>query len=290
MWKDLILLIRPRQLIKQGVILLPAFFAGRLFEPNAWWRLLIAWVCFGMVAGAVYILNDLYDQEADRLHPTKRFRPIASGRVSSWVALVSLGLLILISIPCAWLLDHEASYWMMAYLLINVGYSRYLKHVPIVDLMVIGSGFLIRLAVGSEVLEPIVPLSKWILVLVFLGALFLGLAKRRDDVLLGQQGGYTRSSVEGYTLPLVDTGLGILAAVILVVYLGYTLSPEVEARMQSQQVWTTSLFVLFGLFRYLHSAFVRQSTGNPVQVITSDIWLQMAILGWMAMYGWFLYG
>ncbi|MEO1450807.1 MAG: UbiA prenyltransferase family protein, partial [Bacteroidota bacterium] len=256
MLKPYIQLLRIPQYIKNLVIFLPAFFSLRITEPETFLRTLLAAVAFSIVASSVYILNDYLDQDEDRAHPVKKNRPIASGAVPGTHALVMMVVLVLIGVGIFLWLDRYAFYLVSAYVFQNVAYSLRLKHIPIIDLFIIALGFLIRIATGSQVADPLIPLSMWIALMILLGALFLGLAKRRDDVLLAAGGAQVRKNIDGYNLEFINGAMMIIASVLLVSYLFYTISPEAQDKHDSQYLYFTVMFVLLGVLRYLQITFV----------------------------------
>lgn len=174
------------------------------------------------------------------------------------------------------------------YAALNVAYCVHLKHVAILDVVVIGIGFVLRLFVGSVATS--VPLSMWIVVMTFLLALFLGLAKRRDDLLLlAQTGKSMRRSIDGYNLQFVDAAMAIMASVVIVAYLLYTTTHEVVDRLGSEHLYLTSLFVIVGILRYLQIAFVEEQSGSPTRVVLRDRTVQGAVVLWLLAFAWILY-
>jgi len=289
MLKDYLTLMRPHQYVKNLIILTPAFFAVRITEPGTLLRSLLGVVGFSLVASAVYILNDYLDREEDRQHPKKKDRPLASGRVSPVNALLLMVLLILLSVPTFWAIDRMAFYLVSCYVCLNVLYTFRLKHVPIIDIFIIALGFLLRIATGAALADPNIPLSMWIVLMVFLGALFLGLAKRRDDVLLAADGRRVRKNIDGYNLPFINGAMMIMASVLIVSYISYTISPEVQAQFQNQYLYVTVFFVLLGVLRYMQITFVEERSGSPTKLFIRDIFLQLTILGWVVAFGVLLY-
>lgn len=273
--------MRPHQYVKNVVIFTPAFFALRITEPETVLRLCLGFIGFSIVASAVYILNDYLDQEEDRQHPTKRERPIASGRVPGHQALILMAVLLLVGIPAFYWLDNVSFYLVSGYVFMNVLYTFRLKHVPIIDIFIIALGFLIRISVGANLVQPHVPLSMWIVLIVFLGALFLALAKRRDDVLLAADGKKVRKSIDGYNLEFINGGMMMMASVLIVSYISYTISPEVQNKFGNQQLYLTVFFVLLGVLRYMQITFVEKRSGSPTKLFIRDLFLQLTILGWV---------
>lgn len=289
MLKPYIQLLRAPQYIKNLVIFLPAFFALRVTEPDTFWRTFLAVIGFSIVASSVYILNDYLDQEEDRQHPVKRHRPIASGAVPGHHALIMMVVLVLIGISTFLFLSRNAFYLVSAYVFLNVAYSLRLKHIPIIDIFIIALGFLIRIATGGQVAQEPIPLTMWIALIIMLGALFLGLAKRRDDVILAAGGAQVRKNIDGYNLEFINGAMMIIASMLLVSYLFYTISPEVQQRHDSQYLYFTVMFVLLGVLRYLQITFVEEKSGNPTKVFLTDVFLQLIILGWIGTFVYLIY-
>lgn len=287
--KRYFVLLRPHQYLKNLLLFLPAFFALRIWEGETMMRLLAGFVGFSLVASAVYILNDYLDQEDDRKHPVKKNRPIASGEVSGKIALGLMTGLIIVGLLIFILLDRTALYLITIYVAQNILYSFKLKHIPILDIFIIALGFLLRIGIGAVVVSPHVPLSMWIVLIIFLGALFLALAKRRDDVLLAVEGNKVRKSIDGYNLEFINAAMGIMASVLIVSYISYTISGDVQSRFNNHNLYFTVVFVLLGVLRYLQITFVEEKSGSPTKILMGDIFLQITILIWLAVFGWMIY-
>ena len=280
--KQYFVLARPHQYIKNGFVFLPAFFGHRLAEPGIFLATLIAFACFCLTSSAVYVFNDLRDREYDRLHPLKRQRPLASGAVSPAGGGVMIVLLLaaalLIAVP---LLPPGFLAILGAYLLLNLLYSMGLKHFAVLDVVLVSTGFVLRVFAGAEV-SAVTP-SHWLVLMTFLLALFLSLAKRRDDLLLlAKNGNATRKSLDGYNLQFVSLSMVFMAAVTLVSYILYTVAPENIAKHGSPQLYLTSIWVILGLLRYMQIAFVEENSGSPTRVVLRDRFLQVVLLGWLA--------
>ncbi len=176
----------------------------------------------------------------------------------------------------------------MAYTIMNIAYSFYLKHIAILDITIIAIGFVLRLFIGSVVTE--VPLSMWIVVMTFLLALFMALAKRRDDVLIYlDTGKKMRKVIDGYNLQFLDTTMAIMASVVIVAYTIYTTSSPVIQRVNSKYLYLTALFVILGILRYLQITFVYKDSGSPTKIVLKDRFMQLVILGWVITFVWILY-
>lgn len=272
-------LLRPKQWIKNLTVFLPMFFGGALLSAESWYGSVLAFVSFCMAASSIYCLNDVADVGSDRIHPRKKLRPVASGQVSPRSALLICALLLVISVafavPAGWLTVLIISlYWVM-----NLCYTLFLKKLAIVDVFIIALGFVLRIICGGVAGD--IRLSPWIICMIFLFTLFLAFAKRRDDVILfTREGALVREHVRGYTIEFVNITLAILASVTIVCYVVWSLTPEVMARLGSEYLYTTSIFVLAGILRYLQLTIVDERSGSPTHVVLSDIFIQLCILGW----------
>jgi 4-hydroxybenzoate polyprenyltransferase len=233
-------------------------------------------------------MNDCLDVARDREHPLKKGRPIASGLVSVRVAtalcasLIAAGALLISSISI------QAAGILGTYVLLNIAYSFLLKHIAILDVVIIATGFVLRLFVGSAVTG--IDLSMWIVVITFLFALFLALAKRRNDVLLFlNTGARTREVIDGYNLRFLDTAMAIMASVVIVSYILYTTSPEVIENIHNNYLYLTALFVILGILRYMQIAFVNEDSGSPTEILWKDRVIQINLLCWVFVFAWMLY-
>jgi decaprenyl-phosphate phosphoribosyltransferase len=272
-------LIRPHHYIKNGFIFLPPLFAGTLTHLKAALATTIAFVAFCLLASSVYVLNDLNDVSDDREHPQKRNRPIASGKVSQGQAIFIMSGLLLGAFGLALaLLPVYVAGIMASYYLLNVFYSLRLKRIPVVDIVCIAIGFLLRILAGGEAAGVVI--SPWIVIMTFLIALFLGLAKRNDDLLLANQGHHMRKAIDGYNAEFISLAMGVMASVIIVAYILYTVSPEVIARY-GRHMYSTSLWVVLGLLRYLQITYVNQKSGSPTMILLKDRSLQAVVLLWL---------
>ncbi len=281
-------LIRPHQYIKNLFIFMPLFFVGKITNGELFLNAVMAFVAFSMTASAIYILNDYQDLAVDRLHPQKKFRPLTSGAISRKAAIIIMVTLFIMGMSLMAMLSLAAFGILSVYIILNIGYSFYLKHVAIVDVVIISIGFVLRLFVGSIATET--PLSMWIVILTFLLALFLALAKRRDDVLLFvNKGKKMRKSIDGYNLQLIDGAMMVMAAVIIVSYILYTTSIVVLQRIHSEYLYLTTLFVIMGVLRYLQIAFVENNSGSPTRIALGDKFMQLTILAWVFSFVWILY-
>jgi decaprenyl-phosphate phosphoribosyltransferase len=274
-------LLRLHQYVKNGFILAPVFFAFRFTDVHLMVRLLVVALGFSFVASAIYILNDYFDREADRQHPTKRQRPLAAGTVTVPGAFGMQAGLLGLGCTMIGLVSLDALLITGFYVLNNLLYSYRFKHVPILDVTQIALGFVLRLYIGEAAGEGLTPLSMWIVLVTFMLALFLGFAKRRDDVLLSLEGNKVRKAIDGYNLEFINGAMILMASVTIVSYISYTISTEVTSRLHTDQLYYTVGFVVVGILRYMQITFVEQKSGSPTKVLLRDLFLQLCIVGWL---------
>lgn len=281
-------LMRPHQYIKNIFIFIPLFFALKITNTGLLLDSFIAFAAFSMAASSVYILNDYFDIEDDKNHPKKRFRPLASGGVSKKEGIIMMILLFVGSMALISCFSFSAAAILLFYVMMNIAYSLYLKHIAILDVTIIAIGFVLRLFMGSVVTGIV--LSHWIVIMTFLLALFMALAKRRDDVLIYENTGKKmRRVVDGYSLQFLDIAMAIMASVVIVSYVMYTSSVDVMERLNSQHLYLTALFVIMGVMRYLQIAFVFLDSGSPTQIVLKDRFIQMTLVSWLVSFVWILY-
>ena len=280
--------MRPHHYIKNLFLFLPLFFAVKITHIELLSNTIIAFIAFSVTASAVYILNDYSDKEEDKKHPTKKYRPLASGAISTSQAIFIMSILSMVGFGLMAFLSLKAMMILTLYVILNIAYSFYLKHIAILDVTIIATGFVLRLFVGSVVTD--IALSMWIVIMTFLLALFMALAKRRDDVLIFMETGKKmRKVVDGYNLQFLDSAMAIMASVVIVAYIIYTTSSEVVERVHSQYLYLTALFVILGIMRYLQIAFVYLDSGSPTKIVLKDKFMQVTIVAWIVSFGWILY-
>lgn len=219
------------------------------------------------------------DIKEDQQHPTKKFRPLASGKVSKSTAKIMIVSLSGFSLITSYIFSPSLFTILLIYFILNILYSLGLKHITIVDIFIIATGFVLRLFAGSSVIDA--PLSMWIIIITFLLALFLALAKRRDDVLLASKGKEIRKNIDGYNLEFVNASMVLMSGVVLVSYILYTVSESVMEKLGTQYLYLTTFFVLLGIIRYMQITFVEQNSGSPTKIVLKDRFLQLTILGWI---------
>lgn len=280
-------LIRVEQYIKNAFVFAPLFFDSQFLNLDNLINVILAFLCFCTISSSVYIFNDYFDINEDKNHPQKRFRPLASGSISIKNGLVLMLILMSSSITVSYLISVELFLVIISYLALNFLYSKWLKHIAILDVNIIAVGFILRIVAGS-VVSDVVP-SIWILLITYLLALFLGISKRRTDVILAENGNDVRKNIEGYNLIFIDVILGILASIIIVSYIFYCISPEVQLHYHSKLLYVSIIFVVNGIFRYLKLVFVDQSTYSPTKIVLNDRFIQFTILGWLLLMSYLLY-
>jgi 4-hydroxybenzoate polyprenyltransferase len=278
MLKALLKTMRLRQWTKNGFVFFALIFDRQLFNLNAFLITLWGFFLFCLTSSVVYLLNDIADVEADRKHPEKKHRPIASGKLPLNVAWGAAILLILIALPVAYLIEPVLALILSVYLLINILYSRWLKHVPILDVLIISAGFVLRVAAGVALIT-VQRFSPWLYVMTTLFSLYIGFGKRRAEMtLLSQGAGSHRKVLDGYTLPLLDQYITIVSGTTIVTYSLYTFTaPNLP---ENHSMMLTIPFVVFGIFRYLQLIQTGHAAGAPDEVALKDRPLQITVLLW----------
>ena len=286
--REYLSLFRFRQYLKNLFIFLPLFFGLKLFNFDLLIEVLLTFIAFSLITSAVYIFNDYFDIEEDKLHPVKKNRSFASGRISKSVAPFAILALLILGGSFLAIINLNAFWLALGYLILNVSYTLKLKHVPIIDLLIISSGFVIRLFIGSVVAS--VNLTDWILIMTFLLSFFLALAKRREDILIYLETGVkTRKIIDGYNLDFLNAAMIIMASVSIVSYIMYTISPDAMYKAHSQWLYLTAIFVISGILRYLQTTMVENGSGSPTNILLKDRFIQFAIIGWIITFGFLLY-
>jgi 4-hydroxybenzoate polyprenyltransferase len=282
--------MRPKQWTKNVLVFMAFIFSlgetWHLNDPDGWLPLLgkttATFVLFCMVCGADYLINDVRDRESDQLHPKKRTRPIASGRLSPRTAVVAAVVLMAAGLAGGFALEWRVGALIAGYIVLMLAYSYYLKHVVLLDLMIIASGFVLRAMAGAFVID--VPISPWLYAVTALGALFLAINKRRAEiVLLKEDANQHRPALEEYTPALLDQMASIVTASTLVAYGLYTFTAT--ALPANHSMMLTIPFVMYGIFRYLYLVHVRGEGGSPEEVLLKDAPLMVDILLWVAVSG-----
>ena len=284
MIKNILRLIRPKQWIKNMFVFIPMFFAGELFDLHSLCLCAVTFLAYSFMASSIYCYNDIVDADADRRHPVKCHRPVASGVVSVRLAYTLMVLMAVLSVAVVLLLPPEVMASVLAvvlfYYLLNLSYCSKLKQYAIVDVCIVAFGFVLRILAGGFACE--VTPSNWLVIMTFLLTLFMSFAKRRDDVLrMNETGEPPRKNTVRYNLTFINQAITITASVTLVCYIMYTVSPEVTERFDTPYLYLTFVFVLLGLLRYIQIAVVDKKSGDPTKVILHDHFSQMIVVAWV---------
>ena len=291
--KSILSLLRPQQWIKNVFVFLPMFFGGRIADVECWLMATLAFMAMCFTASAIYCMNDILDRDDNRRHPRKRYRPVASGKISVRKAWAVFGVMLVLAgivadFGFSGLERGEASVLLGGYLLLNIAYCLWLKRIAIVDVFCISAGFVIRVFLGG--VSCGIWVSPWLVCLTFLLTLFLAFAKRRDDVILRlDTGTLSRASTAGYNVPFMNQVLGLLGAITMTCYIIYTVQPEVEARFGSEYIYLTSVFVLAGLLRYLQLTLVENVSDDPTEILQKDRFIKGCVACWLAVFVIILY-
>jgi len=276
----LIKTMRPKQWAKNGVLFAALVFDRQLLNRVSFERTIAGFIIFCLLSSAVYIINDILDIESDRAHPQKKNRPIPSGALPVSIAIIFAILLLVIAFPAAYLLAPDFALICAIYFVMNLAYSKWLKHVPLLDVLIIAAGFVLRVA-GGVMLIQVQRFSPWLYVVMTLGALYIGFGKRRSELsLLAAGASNHRRVLEGYTIPLLDQLITIVSSTTIVAYSLYTFSaPNLP---DNHSMMLTIPFVIYGIFRYLYLIQVKDSGGAPEEMLFSDRPLQITIVLWGA--------
>lgn len=274
-------LLRPKEWAKNLFIFIPLFFAGEILNLEKIASLVVGFVSFSSIASSVYIINDYLDIEEDRIHAQKCKRPLASGEVDKVKSLILCLFLVCIGFILAYLLKVGFLLILVVYFLLNLGYSLGIKKISILDILILAIGFVLRTKAGA-IIESVF-LSEWIIIMIFLLALFMAISKRRDDMLLKLSSGLnTRESLRGYSLEFLNVLLTVICGAIIVAYLMYAISNDAMSRLGTRHLYYTSLFVVAGIMRYLQIIFVTSDSGSPTDILYRDKFIQITLLLWIA--------
>jgi 4-hydroxybenzoate polyprenyltransferase len=285
--RDWIQLIRPPQWVKNFFVVAPLLFSGRALQPEWVIRSVGAFVMFCMLASSIYLWNDAADAEQDRAHPTKRQRPVAAGRVGKRQAVTVGSIILVAALALAWQLGPLVLGLAGTYVVLNVLYTIRLKEVVLLDVFSIAVFFLLRLLAGSAAID--VRASVWLLLCGGLLALYLGFTKRRHELtLLGASSADHRSVLSHYSTGFLDQMSSVLLAVTVVSYIMYTLSSETARQVGDDALSYSTIFVLYGVFRYLYLVHQRNG-GSPTRTLLTDKSLLVTVVLWVAYCGWVIY-
>jgi len=281
-------LLRPSQWLKNGFVLAPLLFSGLATQRSELNAAALAFASFCLLASGGYVINDLRDRVADSQHPSKRFRPLAAGTIKTRHALQVATVLILGGILLAFAVNPSVGIFALCYLALAVAYSLGLKRLVIIDVFAIAAFYVLRLLAGSAAIG--VKPSIWLLVCGSLLALYLGFAKRRHELLLmGDRSIDHRSVLQEYSPAVLDQMSVVLLSVTIVSYLMYTISSETALQVGADLLAYSSVFVLYGVFRYMYLVHRRQAGGSPTDTLLTDRALLAAVAGWLAYCGWIIY-
>jgi len=290
MIKPAIELLRIPHWIKNLFIFAPLFFGAQMLEVSKVIDVTMAFFAFSLSASSIYIFNDYKDRFSDKEHPTKKERPLASGRISPGKA-ISLGVtLVLISLLWSFIIKPEVGYVVLAYVGINIFYSISLKHYSIIDISIIAIGFILRIWAGGLVSE--IELSHWLIIMIYLLSLFLALAKRRDDLVLIDSDNKKRTirkSIDGYNLEFVNNALAIISTLIIVCYTMYVTSNDIIERFSFKYLYISLIFVITGLLRYLQLTYIENKSGSPTDVLLRDSFIKWCVILWGGFFFYIIY-
>lgn len=276
--------LRIKQWIKNLFIFAPMVFSLNFTNMEYLINSLVAFFLFSIISGNIYVLNDCIDKKDDINHPKKKFRPIASGNISVKTAAILSSIVQVITLSIIYLFNFEFFMIASVYIAINISYSAFLKKIAIFDVLIIAIGFVLRVMIGGEVND--IFLSPWIFIITFLLALFLGLVKRRQE-LIGIEKNLTkntRKSLKDYNLPLLDQLISITTSATLISYISYVLNPEIREYFKTEYLYLTVPFVIFGIFRYLYLTYIKQKGENPEDIIFTDFPFLMNIILWFLVF------
>jgi decaprenyl-phosphate phosphoribosyltransferase len=294
-------LLRPKEWAKNLFLFIPLFFAGELFSWDLYPKMILGVIAFCCIASCIYIINDYRDKEEDKKHPEKKHRPLAAGTVSTTAAVIICVLLLIAGFFTAYFIREKFLFVLAIYFVLNLAYSFGLKAVPVLDIIIVAVGFVLRVKGGAVI--AMIGVTEWLNIMIFLLSLFMAIGKRRDDVLLKiSSGADLRKSIKGYNLEFLNVATSLVCAVIVVAYFMYTMSPEVQYRIThlgkssqtnnntaAYRLYYTCLFVLAGILRYLQIIFVQAQSGSPTKILYRDRFIQVTILLWIASFYWIIY-
>ena len=279
---------RPQEWIKNAFVFAPLFFSQNVLNPDLALKSAYGFALFCFAAGGVYLINDIADREDDRRHPEKSTRPIAAGVLPVHLAAIAAGVLLIAAVGGAFLLGFAFGLVTLAYVVLVSAYSKWLKHIVIVDVFAIAAGFVLRVAAGALAIGVV--MSHWLLICTLLLALFLGLSKRRYElVTLSGEGKLHRQVLAEYNPQFLDMMIGIVTSATVVCYALYTVSQETVQRFHTDRLLLTLPFVLYGIFRYLYLVYHKNYGGDPSRTLVSDRPLLVNIALWVSTCGIIIY-
>lgn len=275
-------LFRIRHMVKNLFVFSPVFFGLKIDELSYGLEAVKAFILFSLVASSVYIINDVFDRESDRLHPEKKKRPIASGMIKVNVAWLFAFLFFSAGILIGFLINLKLAGVILLYFIMNLVYSIKLKHVPLLDIFIIAVGFILRIVAGSVMTGIMV--SDWLIIMTFLVSVFLVLGKRRDDVIYSIEGKQVRKAVDGYNLEFINMSMSMVGGILILAYILYTISDPVTAHFNTSYLYLTVFLVILGVLRYLQLIFVFGRLSDPIELFYQDRFLQLVLVCWLAVF------
>jgi len=281
--------LRIRQWVKNLFIFAPILFSLNFTNLEYLKNSVLAFFLFSLIAGNIYVLNDIIDRKKDIHHPKKKNRPIASGSLKVLPALSVSVFLLIITLSAGFFFNRGFFIISLIYVFINFFYSVYLKNIAIFDVFIIAIGFVLRVMIGGKINS--IYLSPWLFIVTFLLALFLGLVKRRQELVLGERDGWssTRISLKNYSLPLIDQLISITTSATLISYIIYVLNPDIQNYFHTKDLYLTVPFVIFGIFRYLFLTYIKEKGENPEEVLFSDFPFLINLILWIGVFVFLIY-
>ncbi len=285
---EYIRLMRPYQWVKNGFVFAGLLFGHALSDTNVVAEVLLAFAAFCLVSSTIYVFNDFFDREQDRLHPVKRLRPLAAGTVNPGSALGFAGALSILGLTCAWLASPSILVMVLIYVAVNVSYSLGLKHVVIVDVFLVATGFMLRLLAGTTGVG--IPPSQWLLLCGLMVALFLGFAKRRAELgaAVASPASGHRRVLEHYTPRMLDAFIVVTATCMVLTYSLYTMSADTIRIQGTANLVYTVPFVLYGVFRYMFLLYRQERGGDPSRDLVRDPFIVVCVVAWLATTLWLI--
>jgi 4-hydroxybenzoate polyprenyltransferase len=284
--RDYLRLLRPQEWVKNGFVFVGILFANAWRQPGMLEQVFIAALAFCLVSSAVYVLNDLLDREQDRVHPTKNSRPLAAGTLSTTSAILLVVLLFLVGFGSATFVSNKVLLILLTYTLVNIAYSIRLKHVVVLDVFAIASGFMLRILAGTFGIG--IPPSQWLLLCGLMIALFLGFSKRRAELYASGEDMSHRRVLESYHPVFLDKMIVVTATCVILTYSLYTMSSVTIQTHKTDSLIYTVPFVMYGIFRYIYSLHNQSRGTEPAREIFRDPHLLLAIAGWLGVTLWLI--
>ncbi len=280
--------MRPKQWVKNVLLFAALIFSQNLFKPGMVFLSVIGFIAFCLISSGSYLFNDLMDRDEDRKHPEKSIRPLASGKLDLSVAKIACVILIAFSLLVSFFVNRVFVGMVLGYLVLQIAYSCFLKKAVILDVFSIAAGFFLRVIGGAKAIE--VPISSWLLICTIFLSLFLGLGKRRHELVSwGESGKEYRGVLKDYDVPLLDQMVGVATAGTIISYALYTLSHETVQKFHTENLWLTIPIVLYGIFRYLYLVYLKGKGGNPEITFFEDKPLLLAIVLYVVVLGIIIY-